>query len=183
MPLNVVSVGTFIATPIPSFLSRLILADIRDVERVDKPRGLDPDIRHELPVNVIKFRSGATLHYLRFPAKEGAFTEVQSESADGIGYTTSISIVVPNNTPELLAWLNKMAGRRWLTVWELRGNPGFGFAGEPGNGMRLLHSRAHTDVNQVVFNFEGRYAHPSFYLTDAPNPNPGAGFSSGFSWG
>lgn len=156
-------VGQIDGIPTAGFVARLKLLAIDDVLDVVDPERL-PVVGKPMTVSQVGLdvKDNAVLTELVMPSQQASFKETSENDLNGTNYRLSIDATLPTR-PDLMAWLRKHEGRRWLAMWiDLTGQAYVG--GSPGTGLILQYQRDLAERNQVKLSLSGRSLHPIWYL-------------------
>lgn len=145
------------------YVARLKLLPLPDVLAILGP---DRFMAGQAPMTVstggIVVSRSARLNELRMDSTQATFAEVATTDANGVAYALSIQGRAVA-TADLVAWLDRNQGRRWVALWiDLTGQPYI--AGDEERGLLLQYQRNLTERNTIQFTLTGRAVHPAWYL-------------------
>lgn len=118
---------------------------------------------YEIPAAGLMAALDATVYLPQVQPRTIRFSETPTDSEQGLAYEQSLSMDVPNPSPELLAWLLTHNRTEWLLVWEDYNDTAW-LSGTEENGLRMLWSRSVASQNALVITWTGRLPLPSFVV-------------------
>lgn len=116
-----------------------------------------------VPANGLTVINGVTLTKLERVPLLGVWEEQRGESAQGETFQPTFNFELPQNTPELLAWLMTTTGRRYVVLWEDR-NGYAHITGTEDTGLRLSYKRSITDANGLSLQLTAQMPTPTWGL-------------------
>lgn len=136
-----------------------------------------------MPVGGLVVAEGAVAFVPAVFPRTVSFSEVPGESAQGMAYTATLSLKLPNPNTDTLAWLQAHDQQEWVAVWEDYNDQAW-ITGNEEVGLRLSRSRAVAGQNGLTLALSRALPLPSFMLRGGYELDgllPASGFSSGFS--